>query len=175
MRRTILRARMPGDRSRRRRKRARSGLPRGLRVAKRGGGRRAARRVPRVQRLRCPEGYKRRGVGYDKLLRLRLEGSHVRMEDMGGVVHALLEGAVEVGEGLRATGEAHALAEVVSTLCAVVAVVAHDAGLNGDTLAGDEVLHAWTDGGDDTGGFMAEDEGSLYGEVTVSAVEIVVD
>lgn len=91
------------------------------------------------------------------------------------MVHALLEGAIEVREGLRATGEAHALAEVVSALRAVVAVVAHDAGLNGDTLTGDEVLHAWADGGDDTGGFVAEDEGCLYGEVTVSAVEIVVD
>lgn len=98
----------------------------------------------------------------------------VRVEDVCGVVHVVLEGAVEVREGLRAGGEAHVFAEVVAALGAVGAVVAHDAGLDGDALADDEVLDTGPDGGDDARGLVAEDEGCLEGEVAVAAVEVVV-
>ena len=96
------------------------------------------------------------------------------MDAGGGVVHALLEGAVEVGECLCAAGEAHVLAEVVAALCAVGAVVAHDARLDGYSLARDEVLDTGTDGGDDAGCFVTEDEGSLDDEVAVASVSVVV-
>ena len=77
------------------------------------------------------------------------------MDDVCGVVHAVLESAIEVGKSLCAAGKAHGLAEVVATLGAVGAVIAHDAGLNGDALADDEVLDPWSYGGDNAGGFMA--------------------
>ena len=64
---------------------------------------------------------------------------HSRVEDVGGVVHALLEGAVEVGEGLGGAREAHVLAEVVAALGAVAALAALDARLDRDALA-DEVF-----------------------------------
>ena len=97
------------------------------------------------------------------------------MEDVGRVVHAVLEGAVGVWECFCAAAEAHVLAEVVAALVAVAAVVAHDAGLDGDALAGDEVLHAWPDGGDDTRRLVSEYERLLHHEVAVTAVHVVVD
>ena len=97
------------------------------------------------------------------------------MEDVCGVVHTLLESAVGVGEGLCAGAEAHVLAEVVAALCTEGAVVAHDAGLDRDALAGNEVLDTGTDGGDDASGFMAEDEGRLDDKVAVASVGVVVD
>ena len=102
-------------------------------------------------------------------------GGHARVDAGGGVVHALLEGAVEVGEGLCAAAEAHVLAEVVAALRAEGAVVAHDASLYRDALSGDEVLDAGADGGDDASGFMAEDEGRLDDKVAVASVGVVVD
>ena len=98
-----------------------------------------------------------------------------RVEDVGGVVHALLEGAVCVGEGLCGTAEAHVLAEVVAALGAVGAVVAHDTCLDRDALADDEVLDTGANGGDDACSFVAEDEGRLDDEVAVAAVGVVVD
>ena len=80
-----------------------------------------------------------------------------------------------MGEGLCRAAEAHVLAEVVAALGTVGAVVAHDAGLDGDALADDEVLDTRTDGGDDASSFVAEDEGRLDDEVTVAAVGVVVD
>lgn len=97
-----------------------------------------------------------------------------RVEDVGGVVHTLLEGSVCVGEGLCGGAEAHVLAEVVAALCAVRAVVAHDAGLDRDTLARDEVLDTGADGGDDACGLVAEDEWCLDDEVSVTSVCVVV-
>ena len=97
------------------------------------------------------------------------------MENVRWMVHAVLEGAVEVREGLCAAAEAHAGAEVVAALVAVLALVAHDAGLDRDALAGHEVFYARTDCGDDPSGFVAEDHGGLQGKVAVPAMGIVVD
>ena len=44
---------------------------------------------------------------------------HSRVEDVGGVVHALLESTVRVREGLCAAAEAHVLAEIVAALGAI--------------------------------------------------------
>ena len=96
------------------------------------------------------------------------------MDAVRGVVHALLEGAVEVRECLCAAGEAHVLAEVVAAFGAVAAVVAHDACLYCDTLTDDEVLYTGADGCDGASSFMAEDEGCLEGKVSVASVGIVV-
>lgn len=76
-------------------------------------------------------------------------------------------------ERLRAAAKSHVFAQVVSTPSAEVAVVTHDTGFNGDTLAGDEVLHTWPDGRDDACGFVTEYEGSLDSEIAVPAMEII--
>lgn len=91
------------------------------------------------------------------------------------VVHAILEGTVEMWKGLCAAAETHVLAEVVAAFGAVGAVVAHDACLYCDTLTDDEVLYTGADGCDDTCCFMAEDEGSLESKVSVASVDVVVD
>lgn len=98
-----------------------------------------------------------------------------RVENVCWVVHAILEGTVEMWKGLCAAAETHVLAEVVAAFGAVGAVVAHDASLYCDTLSDDEVLYTWTDGCDGASCFMAEDEGCLEGKVSVASVNVVVD
>ena len=63
------------------------------------------------------------------------------MQDVTWVVHVLLEGPIEVGECLGATGKPKSLAEVVTTLGAVTTVVAHNAGLYGYSLTDHEILN----------------------------------
>ena len=94
---------------------------------------------------------------------------------MGWVVHILLKGSIEMGEGLRATGEPETLAEVVTTLGAKATVVAHDAGLDSYSLANHEVLNTRTNRGHDASGFVTENQGCLEGEVAVPAMDIVMD
>ena len=79
------------------------------------------------------------------------------MEDVGWVVHILLEGSIEMGEGLRATSESETLAEVVTTLGAKATVVAHDAGLDSYSLANHEILNIGTNRGHDASGFVTKD------------------
>ena len=98
----------------------------------------------------------------------------VRMDDVCWVVHTLLESAVEVGKGFCRGGKAHVLAEVVAAARAVVAGVAHDAGLDRDTLADDQATDARTDGSHDASRLMTEDEWCLERKVSVAAVDIVV-
>ena len=106
------------------------------------------------------------GLGEGKL--------YSRVEDMGGVVHAFLKSTVCVGEGLCGGAEAHVLAEVVAALGTIGAVVAHDACLDRYSLTGDEVLDTGADSSDDASCFVAENEGSLYDEVAVTSVSVVV-
>ena len=91
------------------------------------------------------------------------------------MVHVVLKRAIEMWERLCAGGEAHVFAQVVSSLGAVGAVVAHDASLDRDALADDKVLDTWADGSDDTSGLVAEDKGCLESKVAIAAVEVVVD
>ena len=97
------------------------------------------------------------------------------MEDVGRVVHMLLEGSIEMGEGLRATCEPKALAQVVTTLGAKATVVAHDAGLDSHSLTNHEVLNVRTNRGHDASGFVTEDQGRLEGEVAVPAMDVIMD
>ena len=94
---------------------------------------------------------------------------------MSWVVHILLEGSIEVGEGLGAACKPETLAEVVTTLGAVTTVVAHDPSLDGYSLANHKVLNTGTNSGHNARGFVAEDQGRLKGEVTVPAMSIIVD
>lgn len=95
------------------------------------------------------------------------------MEDVSGVVHTVLEGAVEMGEGLCAAAEAHALAEVIATLFAITTVIAHDTSLDGDSLAHHEVLDTGAYGRDDAACFVTQDQGRLQHVVAISAVHVV--
>ena len=94
---------------------------------------------------------------------------------MGWVVHVLLKGSIEVGEGLGATSEPETLAEVVTTLGAEATVVTHDAGLDGYSLSNRKVLNARTNRGHDASGFVTEDQGCLEGEVAVTAMDVIMD
>ena len=90
----------------------------------------------------------------DEIL-IRLEAHNrgagdIRMEDMSGVIHAVLESAIEMRKRLGTAAKAHVLAEVVSALGTVVAVVAHNAGLDCNPLSDDEVFYTRTDGGYDS-------------------------
>ena len=97
------------------------------------------------------------------------------MEDVSWVVHILLEGTIEVGEGLGTASEPETLAEVVTALGTKAAVVAHDAGLDGYSLADHEVLDTRTNRGHDASGFVTEDQGCLEGEIAVPTVDIIMD
>lgn len=91
------------------------------------------------------------------------------------MVHVLLEGAIEVGEGLRAASEPEALAKVVSTLGAEATVVAHDAGFDSYSLADHEVLNTRANRGYDASRFVTKDHGCLEGKVAIPAMDIVMD
>lgn len=97
------------------------------------------------------------------------------MQDMCGVVEFMLEGPVQVREGFGAAAEAEGLAEIVATLGAVVARVAHDSSLDCDALAYGEAIDTFADRGDDACCFMAEDERRLKGKVAVSTMDVVVN
>lgn len=94
---------------------------------------------------------------------------------MSRVVHVLLEGSIEVGEGLGATSKPEALAEVVTTLRAVATFVAHDASLDCYSLANHKILDTRADCSYDASGLMTEDQGCLEGEVAVPTVDIIMD
>lgn len=91
------------------------------------------------------------------------------------MVHVLLEGSIEVGEGLGATSKPEAFAKVVTTLGAITAVVAHNAGLDGYSLANHKILNTRANCGHDAGRLMTEHQGRLEGEVAVPTVNIIVD
>jgi hypothetical protein len=57
------------------------------------------------------------------------------MEDVSGMIHAFLKGAVQVGECFGTASKPKALAEIVTTFGAIGAVVAHDASLNSNSLS----------------------------------------
>lgn len=55
------------------------------------------------------------------------------------MIHVVLQRPVEMGKGLGTAREAQAFAQVISSSLAVVAMQAHDARLDCDTLAGHKV------------------------------------
>ncbi len=97
------------------------------------------------------------------------------MKNVCGVIHTVLESAVKMWECFSAAAETHVLAKVIPSLRAEGTVVAHDAGLDGDALSNDKVLHTRTDGCNNTSCLVAEDEWCLKRKVPVSTVEVVVN
>jgi hypothetical protein len=79
------------------------------------------------------------------------------VEDVSGVIHAFLECPIKMWKRFCTASKTEALAQVVAALGAVVTVVAHDAGFNGDPLSRCQILDARSDSSHDAGGFMAED------------------
>lgn len=62
------------------------------------------------------------------------------------------------------------LAEVVATAMTEIAIAAVDASLDGNALADDDVCDCRTDCGDNSSGFMAEDDVLANAKVAVAAV-----
>ena len=91
------------------------------------------------------------------------------------MVNLILECAVSVREGFSTAAEAHFSAEIVSAIIAVFALLTHDPGFDGDLLAWNEIGDAWTDCGDDTCSFVAEDERFTDGKVTDFAVGVIMN
>lgn len=90
------------------------------------------------------------------------------------MVHAALEGAVEVGKCFRTAAKTHALAEVVPALGTEGTIFAHDARLDGNTLARLQMLDAWTDCGNNASCFVAKNQWCLQCEVAVPALQVIV-
>jgi hypothetical protein len=96
------------------------------------------------------------------------------MKNMCGVVHRFLEGPIQVWKRLCTTTESQLFAEVITTFRTIIAVIAHDPGLDGDSLAGDEVLNRRSYGSNDTCSFVTQNEWRLESKIAVSAMEVVV-
>jgi hypothetical protein len=78
-------------------------------------------------------------------------------------------------ECLCARTEAHSLAEIVAALFAEIAISALYACLDGNTLADDEVCDTGTDMSDDASSFVTEHKWCTNGEITIAAVNKVVE
>jgi hypothetical protein len=97
------------------------------------------------------------------------------MDDPSGVIDFFLESAVGVGKCFSARAEPEVGTEVVSALVAVLAVSAHDTGLDDDALADGKVSNAWADRCYNACRFMAEDKGSFDRKVCIASMKIIVD
>jgi hypothetical protein len=83
------------------------------------------------------------------------------MKNMCWVVHAILEGPVQVRERFGTAAEAHPLAEVIPSIFAVITVITHNPCLDGNTLAGYKIFDPRTNSGYYACRLMTEDEWSL--------------
>jgi hypothetical protein len=97
-----------------------------------------------------------------------------RVEHVCGMVHAVLQRAVEVRECLGGGAEAELFAEVVAAARAELARVAHDAGLDCDTLANEAIANARPHCSDYPRRLVTEHEGGLECKIAVPPVCVVV-
>jgi len=95
------------------------------------------------------------------------------MKDMCWMVHAILEGPIKVREGFGAAAEAHILAKVISTFFAVITMITHDTGFNGDSLAWYKIFDPGTDSGHYATSFVTKHERRSESEITVPPVQII--
>lgn len=86
---------------------------------------------------------------------------NIRMKNMGRVVHTILECSIQVRERFGAAAEAHALAQVIPPVFAVIAVITHDTGLDSNALARHKIFNSRADSGYYPCCFMAKYEGCL--------------
>jgi hypothetical protein len=75
---------------------------------------------------------------------------------MGRMVHAFLKGAVKMRECFCTASKAKLFAQIIAAFEAIVAVLAHHASLDSDSLADDQVLDTRTDCSHETGSFVTE-------------------
>jgi hypothetical protein len=78
-----------------------------------------------------------------------------------------------VGKCFGTAAEAHALAEIIPPTFAVITVITHDTSLDCDALARHEIFDPRTDSGYYTCCLMTEYEWCLYREVTIPALQII--
>jgi hypothetical protein len=93
---------------------------------------------------------------------------------MSRMVHPGLQCAVEMRKGPRAAAEPHALAEVIPSLVAKGAALAHDTRLYRHSLSYFEIVDARADGGDDSSCLVAENKRRPEWKVADSPVQVVV-
>lgn len=79
-----------------------------------------------------------------------------------------------MGEGLGGTPELHGWADIVAALEAEVARFAGLADFQGDAVSNSEGRDAGSDGGDDTGGFMAQRQGFANEDIAIAEVGVIV-
>lgn len=94
---------------------------------------------------------------------------------MGRVVHAGLEGAVNVREGGCAAAETHRLAQVIAATFAETAFAAHNSGLDSHALTDDEVGDTCAHSSHDACSFMTEHKRLANSKVSVTTVLVVVN
>ena len=95
------------------------------------------------------------------------------MKDVGWMVHTILEGPVEMRECFGTAAETHTLAEVISTLFAVITMIAHDTSFDCDSLAWYKVFDSGPDGGYYSSCFVAQHERSSKGVFAVPTMQVV--
>ena len=76
------------------------------------------------------------------------------MQDMDGMIHLCLQGAINMWVDCGAATKLHLSAEIVSSFIAKVAIAAVNARLYGYAVTDLEVFDAVSDCCDNTGGFM---------------------
>jgi hypothetical protein len=81
----------------------------------------------------------------------------LRMEDMGRMVHVFLKGTVKMRECACTTSKPEFFAQIIAAFKAIIAVPAHNARLDGHSLADDNILDAGTNRSHDTSSFVTED------------------
>lgn len=81
---------------------------------------------------------------------------HLLVTPYRWVINPVLQGALEVGERLRAASESHLLTEIISPLATGVTLSTGDTDLQGDTVSDHKAAHLGADGYYDAGGLMAK-------------------
>jgi hypothetical protein len=75
---------------------------------------------------------------------------------MGRMIHAFLKGAVKMRECFCTASKAKLFTQIIAAFEAIVAVLAHNASLDSNSLADYQILDTGTDSSHDTGSFVTE-------------------
>jgi len=98
------------------------------------------------------DGFEHRSFGERKIVRQAIEDSRGDGDELGESSGATIVGARDA-EDLATIAKIYVAAAAVGTFAAV------NGGIEGDTIAGRKSFYRSADGGDDTGGFVAHDDG----------------
>jgi hypothetical protein len=95
------------------------------------------------------------------------------MKDVGWVVHTILEGSIEMRKCFSTAAETHTLAEVISTLFAVITMITHDTGFDCDSLAWYKIFDSGAHSGYYSSCFVTQHERGLKGVFAVPTMQVV--